>query len=135
MTIQTQSEQSCAKKSQRERLAGHIVVRQREQIPGVWDSHNASGEKTVVVDCRNATAEIKRIILAPQPLITRTRLSAAGLPHQNRSHRPPAPGFLLLQLLLQCMKVRMAEHNIFPLAGRLQNIPLRYPRGRFSSLP
>jgi hypothetical protein len=38
-----------------------IVVRQREQIPGVWDRHNASGEKTVVVDCRNATAEIKEL--------------------------------------------------------------------------
>lgn len=51
-------EQVCAKKSQPEgRWPDTIVVRQRE-IPGVWDSHNASGEKTVVVACRNATAEI-----------------------------------------------------------------------------
>jgi hypothetical protein len=38
-----------------------IVVRQREQIPGVWDSHNTSGEMTVVVDCRNAIAEVEEL--------------------------------------------------------------------------
>ncbi|EYB80673.1 hypothetical protein KPB2_5445 [Klebsiella pneumoniae Kb677] len=94
-----------------------IVVRQREQIPGVWDRHNASGEKTVVVDCRNATAEIKELFQQFSHSSHGPGSQLPGYPTKTGHADHLLPRFLLLQLLLQRMKVCMTEHDIFPLPG------------------
>lgn len=76
----------------------------KREIPGVWDSHKASGEETVVVDGRNATAEIKDLFqhLSHSSHGPGSQLPGSATKTGQTDHL--LPGFLLLQLLLQRMK-------------------------------
>lgn len=84
----------------------------RREIPGVWDRHNASGEKTIVVDCRNATAEIKELFQHLSHSSHGPGSQLPGCPTKTGQTDHLLPVFLLLQQLLQRMKVGVRKSTI-----------------------